>query len=138
MIKDEIKNIKQGPGDLRKFGLTIGTVLLLIACFMIWKHKHYGYYFLLIGDILALGGIFFPVILRPLHKAWMTLSILLGWVMTRVILSVLFYLVITPIGLIARLSGKQFLDLKIDKSRASYWEKRKNVPPTPEDYERQF
>jgi hypothetical protein len=138
MIIDEIKNIKQYPRDLRKFGLTIGTIILLIACFLIWKHKHSGYYFLLIGDILAFFGIFFPIILRPIHKVWMTISILLGWVMTRVILSVLFYLVITPISLIARISGKQFLDLQIDKSRASYWEKRKNIPPTRKDYERQF
>jgi hypothetical protein len=138
MIKDEINNIKQCPRDLRKFGVTIGTVLLLFACFLIWKHKHTGYYFLLIGDILVFLGIFFPTILRPLNKAWMTLAILLGWVMTRVILSILFYVVITPISLIARISGKQFLDLKIDKSRTTYWEKRKSAPTTPADYERQF
>jgi hypothetical protein len=138
MIKDEIKNIKQRPGDLRRFGITIGTIILLIACFLIWKHKHSGYYLLLFGDILVLFGIFFPTILQPLNKAWMTLSILLGWVMTRVILSVLFYIVITPISLIARLFSKDFLDLKIDKSRISYWEKRKSTPPTPADYERQF
>lgn len=138
MIKDEIKNIKQSPKDLRKFGLTIGLVLLLIAFYLIWKHKPSGYYFLLIGDLIVGAGLFFPVFLRPLNKAWMTLAILLGYVMTRLILSILFYLVITPISLIARLSGKHFLDLKIDKSRASYWEKRKNVPATPVDYERQF
>jgi hypothetical protein len=138
MIKDEIRNIKQSPRDLRKFGITIGTFLILIACFLIWKYKYFGYYFLLIGDIFVFLGIFFPTILRPLNKAWMTLAILLGWVMTRVILSVLFYIVITPISFIARLSGKKFLDLKIDKSRASYWENRKKVPITPSDYERQF
>jgi multisubunit Na+/H+ antiporter MnhG subunit len=138
MIKDEIKNIKQSPKDLRKFGLTVGTVLLLIAFFLIWKHKPSQFYFLYIGAFLVLAGFLFPSILRPLNKVWMTLAVLLGWIMTRVILSLLFYLVITPISLIARISGKHFLDLKIDKSRASYWEKRKNVPSSPVDYERQF
>jgi hypothetical protein len=138
MIKDEIKNIRQFPKDLRKFGITIGTVLLLIACFLIWKHKPTGYYFLLIGDLLVFFGVYFPTILRPLNKAWMTLAILLGWIMTRVILSIIFYLVITPISLIARIFGKDFLDIKIDKSRASYWEIRKNSPQTKVDYERQF
>jgi Saxitoxin biosynthesis operon protein SxtJ len=138
MIKDEINSIKQSPKDLRKFGLTVGIVLLLIAFFLIWKHKPSQFYFLSIGAILILSGLLFPLILFPLNKVWMTLAILLGWLMTRVILSVLFYLVITPISLIARISGKHFLDLKIDKTRASYWEKRKNVPSTPTDYERQF
>ena len=138
MIKDEIKNIKQSPKDLRKFGLTVGTVLLLIAFFLMWKHKPSQFYFLYIGAFLVLAGFLFPSILRPLNKVWMTLAVLLGWIMTRVILSLLFYLVITPISLIARISGKHFLDLKIDKSRASYWEKRKNVPSSPVDYERQF
>src|SRR5664280_1347002 len=138
MIKDEIKNIKQSPKDLRKFGLTVGTVLLVIAFFLIWKHKPSQLYFLYIGGFLVLAGFLFPSILRPLNKVWMTLAVLLGWIMTRVILSLLFYLVITPISLIARISGKHFLDLKIDKSRASYWEKRKNVPSSPVDYERQF
>jgi Saxitoxin biosynthesis operon protein SxtJ len=138
MIKDEIKNIKQSPKDLRKFGLTVGIVLLLIASFLIWKHKPSQFYFVSIGALLVLSGLLFPALLRPLNKAWMTLAVLLGWVMTRVILSVLFYLVITPISLIARISGKHFLDLKIDKSRQSYWEKRKNVPAAAADYERQF
>jgi hypothetical protein len=138
MIKDEIKNIKQSRKDLRKFGLTIGIVLLLIASFLIWKQKPSQYYFLAIGGVLILSGLLFPTFLRPLNKAWMILSILLGWLMTRVILSILFYLVITPISIIARIFGKEFLDLKIDKSRASYWEKRKNVSSTPIDNERQF
>jgi hypothetical protein len=138
MINDDIKNIKQSPKDLRKFGLTIGAVLFLISFFLIWKHKPSQFYFLSIGTILILLGLLFPTILRPLNKAWMTLAVLLGWLMTRVILFFLFSLVITPIGLIARISGKHFLDLKIDKSRASYWEKRKNVPSSPVDYERQF
>jgi hypothetical protein len=138
MIKDEIKSIKQTPKDLRKFGLTVGIVLLLIASYLIWKDKPSQFYFLTIGAFLVLSGLLFPAILRPLNKAWMTLAVLLGWVMTRVILSLLYYLVITPISLIARIFGKHFLDLNIDKSRASYWEKRKNVPSTPADYERQF
>jgi hypothetical protein len=138
MIKDEIKNIKQTTKDLRNFGLTVGIVILLIAFFLIWKQKPSQFYFFSIGVFLVLSGIFFPSILRPLNKAWMTLAVLLGWVMTRVILSLLFYLVITPISLIARISGKHFLDLKIDKSRTSYWEKRKNSVSSPADYERQF
>jgi hypothetical protein len=138
MIKDEIKNIKQTPKDLRKFGITVGIVLLIFGSLLLWKHKPSQFYFLSIGAFLVLAGLLLPTILRPLNKAWMTLAVLLGWLMTRIILSLLFYLVITPISLIARISGKHFLDLKIDKSRTSYWENRKKVHFVPSDYERQF
>jgi hypothetical protein len=137
MILDEIKNIKESPKDLRKFGLTIGIVLLIIALILIFNSKPSRFFFLSIGLIFILAGLFAPKVLRYLNRSWMTLAIVLGWIMTRVILSVLFYIVITPIGLIARISGKKFLDLKIDKTRASYWEKRNNKS-IPADYERQF
>ena len=68
----------------------------------------------------------------------MMLAILLGWIMTRVILAILFYLAITPIGLIAKLARKDFLGLKIDKLHESYWVKRDKKNLKPIDYERQF
>jgi hypothetical protein len=138
MIKDEIKNIKESPKDLRNFGITVGCVLILIFCFLFWKHKPSQLYFLAAGGILILLGLLFPSTLRLLNKVWMIFSILLGWLMTRVILSFLYYLVIFPISLIARMFRKNFLELKIDKASTSYWEKRKNAPSSKIDYERQF
>ena len=68
----------------------------------------------------------------------MGFALILGSIMTRVILSVLFYLVITPIGLISKLSGKDFLDLKFDKSVSSYWIPRKKIIFEKANYEKQF
>jgi hypothetical protein len=68
----------------------------------------------------------------------MSLALILGWFMSRVILIILFYLVITPIGLFAKLFRKRFLELKINKSAKTYWEKRENIIKQPIDYERQF
>jgi len=138
MIKDEIKNIKESDNDLKKFGLTIGIILLLIAALLFWKQRPSFIYFFPVGLFLVLTGFFTPALLRPLNKGWMSFSILLGWVMTRVILSVLYYIILTPIGIMAKISGKHFLDMKIDKSRESYWEKRTKVEIIPADYERQF
>ncbi len=83
-------------------------------------------------------GLAAPIILWPLQKIWMMVAVILGWVMTRIILSILFYLVITPISLLGRLFGKRFLDLKIDRSATSYWIKRENKPTEPADFEKQF
>ena len=62
----------------------------------------------------------------------------MGWVMTRVILTILFFTVLTPLGFIAKLFGKNFLDLKLDKEQNSYWEIREKKEIKPIDYEKQF
>ena len=138
MILEEIKSIKESKEDLRKFGYTVGGALIVIGGLLFWLGKASYIYFAVPGILLILGGLIDPQILRPLNKVWMTLAILLGWVMTRVILTTLFYLVITPIGLIAKLARKDFLNLKIDKQEESYWVKRERKSFKPIDYERQF
>ena len=138
MIIDEIKNIKETKKDLRKFGLTVGIVLLVIAGILFYKQKDSYFYFGIIGLLLIITGLISPVILKPLNKIWMTLAILMGWVMTRVILILLFFLALTPIAIIARIFRKKFLDLKIDKLKVSYWDIREKKEIKPMDYERQF
>jgi hypothetical protein len=138
MILEEIKSIKESKEDLRKFGYTVGGALIVISGLLFWFGKASYIYFAVPGILLILGGLIVPQLLRPLNKAWMTLAILLGWVMTRVILTILFYLVITPIALIAKLARKDFLNLKIDKQEESYWVKRERKSLKPIDYERQF
>ena len=138
MIIDEIKNINETEKDLRKFGITVGTVLILIAGLLLWKDKNSYIYFGIIGALLILTGFIKPVILKPLNKIWMTLAILMGWVMTRVILIILFYIVVTPTAFFAKVFKKNFLDLKVDKSRNTYWEIREKKHTVPADYEKQF
>ena len=67
----------------------------------------------------------------------MTFAVILGWVMTRVILGVVFYLIITPIGLITRLIGEDFLDLN-KKKLDSYWNYRDSSNELNQDYRKQF
>ena len=135
-MNEEIKNIKSEKSDLRKFGIIVGTVLLIIAGLLFWKEKESFQLFLAIGIVLFVAGIALPFILKPIYWVWMVFATILGWFMTRVILSLLFYAVLTPIGLIARLFGKQFLGLKMDGSKQSYWSMRK--VETSKNYEKQF
>jgi hypothetical protein len=87
--------------------------------------------------LIILEFIAIPV-LRPFHKLWMTLALLMGFVMSGVILTILFYLVLTPIGLVARIVGKKFMPLGFDKNASTYWEKRSINTKQKIDYERQF
>ena len=138
MIIEEIKNIKSGKSDLRKFGITMGIVLILLGGLFLWREKGYYFYFFIIAAAFVVPGLAVPFVLKPIHAVWMTMSIILSWIMTRVILSVLFYLVVTPTRLLAKLLGKQFLDLKIDKNASSYWISKKELKLNKADYKRQF
>lgn len=138
MIFEEIKDIKSGKKELRQFGITVGIVLGLLGGLFLWREKEgYFYFFILSASLLSLG-IVVPILLKPIHKVWMTLAILMGWFMTRVILCILFYLIITPIGLLAKLFGKDFLSRKFDKTAGSYWIIRKSSGFDKKSYEKQF
>lgn len=138
MLKEEFKHIKESKTDLRKFGLTVGIILAGIGALLFYFEKPSAIYFTIIGGLLILLGILFPQLLKLINKVWMSLAIVLGFIMTRVILTTLFYLVITPIGLIAKIFGKKFMELKYDSSAKTYWEKRSSIQKKPIDYERQF
>jgi hypothetical protein len=135
---EEIKNIKSEKSDLRKFGITIGLFLMILAGVLFWRGKETFEIFLVSGLALLALGLTIPVVLKPIYWIWMILAVILGWVMTRVILSLLFYIVITPIGFFSRLSGNRFLDLDWDKSKDTYWNYRTTNQLNREDYERQF
>lgn len=138
MFKEEFGNIKETKKDLRKFGLTVGSVIAVIGIVLFYFEKSSAVYFAVIGGILIFIGVVFPRLLKQLNKFWMGLAIVLGFIMTRIILTTLFYLVITPIGFIAKIFGKKFMILKYDTSAETYWEKRSIIQKKPIDYERQF
>jgi hypothetical protein len=138
MIIEEIKSIKSGKRELKQFGITIGVVLGLLAMWCVWRGKE-GSYPLLISSVLFFSlGFIFPLLLKPVQKLWMSLAVLMGWLMTRVIVTILFYLVVTPIGLLAKVCGKDFLNTKIDKNTNSYWIPKKIAGPDEKNYENQF
>ena len=137
MLLNEILSIKSSRKELKSFGLTVGIVLIALGALFFWKDKSYYLYVGGIGAALVLLGLTAPLILLPVQKAWMCLALLMGWVMTRVILTLLFLLAIIPIGIITKMMGKDFLDRKIDPSKDTYW-----IPRGPkrarESYENQF
>ena len=135
---EEIKNIKSEKSDLRNFGIIVGIILLIISGFLFWKEKESFQIFLTIGIALLLTAIAKPPFLKPFYRIWMIFAIILGWFMTRVILSLLFYVVFTSIGLTLRFFGKQFLELRWDKSKESYWNFRTEEHLKKENYEKQF
>ena len=135
---EEIKNIKSKKNDIRNFGLIIGAVLIAIVMLLFWKEKQSYDILMIVGIILCVTSLILPVILKPFYFAWMTFAVILGWFMTRVILSLVFYGIITPIGLFSRLVGKEFLNLKLNKTENTYWNHRRKHSLKKANYEKQF
>lgn len=120
-IKKELASLPTDERALRKFGLTVGAVFLALALFLLWRKVEWGVYLAFLGGPLVLLGAALPRILRPVYIAWMAMALAIGSVMTAVLLSVFFIVVITPVGLFFRLIGRDVLKRKFDRQAATYW-----------------
>jgi hypothetical protein len=107
----------KGPANPeRSFGVSVGTVLCVIAAVLWWRHRVTRAEIVGgIGVVLLLGGLLAPRLLKWPSALWWRFSRALGYVNARVLLSILFFLVLTPIGLAWRLLGKDPLARRRDR-----------------------
>jgi hypothetical protein len=138
MLKEELKLIDKSDEAVKKTGLTVGVVLILVSMLLWYLGKTSFIYFSIIGGLFVILAFIAIPVLRPFHRLWMMLALAMGFVMSRVILSLLYYLVLTPIGLLAKIVGKKFMPLGFDKNAPTYWKKRENTAKQQIDYDRQF
>jgi len=137
-IIDQIKEIDTAPKKIRDFGITFFAVFVLIGGILLYKGRTLGYIGFGLGLLFLASGIWAPGTLRPLYRIWMGLAVVLGFFVSRFILCVLFYLVLTPIGIIMRLFGKDFLNQRWDKEVESYWIKKKKRLFDKEQYKKLY
>lgn len=124
--------------ELRKFGIGLAVILGVIGGLFLWRGRSAGPYILYAAGLSLLLSIIRPTGLTPIHRFMSWLAPILAWINTRIILTLAFYILFTPIGLLVRLIRKDLLDQKIDKSAESYWIKRQDPPFDPETYKHQF
>ena len=125
--------------ELRRFGITVGGGFLALALAGWWRgHVLPPRLFSTLGALLLVAGLAAPAALGPVRKVWMRAASFLGEVNGRVILTVLFYLVVAPIGLVLRHLVRDPLDRSLADGKASNWISRERQPVDPARYERQF
>lgn len=106
----------------KEFGLIVGGVLVLLSGWWLYRGKYItaDYIMLSVGAVLIFFGLVFPRALVYPNKAWMMLAVGMSYVMTRVILGLVFFLLVTPIGVVKRWLGWDPLSRR-ESRRGSYW-----------------
>ena len=107
----------------RSFGLLFFIVFLIISIWPLSYNGEIRFYSLVISLIFLILGLINSNILKPLNFLWMKFGLLLGKVISPIILGIIFFFVVTPIGLIMKLVGKDLLNLKYNINK-SYWIKK--------------
>ena len=124
LLKDEIEAINMTPQlpSNKKFGFLFSGIFLAFSLYGYFKHESITFIGLplLASGFFLVSSFFFQSLLGPLNKAWFLLGIGLGKVVSPIVLGIIFFGLITPIALIARLIGRDELKLKRPKT-SSYW-----------------
>ncbi|MCX6639474.1 MAG: SxtJ family membrane protein [bacterium] len=126
--------------EIRTWALVFALLLAIIATIqlLVWHHGNGARIFYILAGVFFVPGLLFPVLLRPAYQVWMKFAAALARFNTRLILSVVYFLVFAPIGLILRLFRVDLIKEKFDKSAETYWIRRPQTPFDPSTYERQF
>ncbi|MBW3534324.1 MAG: hypothetical protein KY453_03750 [Gemmatimonadetes bacterium] len=106
---------------LRRFGLIMSGALGALGGFFWWRERALWPWLVALGALFALTGLLSPGLLDRVERGWMALGERLGGVVTRVLLSLTFFLGVTPLGLAGRLVGRRRLALRPDPDTATYW-----------------
>ena len=129
-IREELKHIPSETSDLRSFGLVVGGVFTALW-FLFWGPLPYffdrgGNYPVLavIGITLMVLGAAVPRVLKTVYLGWMGIAVVIGSIVTPLILTIFFFLVLTPVGLFFRLTGRDVLNRKLDRDAPTYWIKK--------------
>ncbi len=117
--------------SLREFGLvTAGMITLVFGLLLpwIWDAASWPLWPWITAATLAIISLTLPNILQPVYHYWMKLAHILGWINTRILLSLVFFLIFLPAGLILRLLGKDPMRRKFDRTEQSYRVESKTLP----------
>lgn len=134
----ELASIKSSNKEMREFGILIGGILIFLAVYMFFKKSEYYLYAAIPGIVLIACGWLVPKLLFWPQKLWMGAAITIGWVMGRVLLSILYLGLLTPISFILKLKKVKLLHLTPDPTEKSYWIIKQNAESDPRRSEKQF
>ena len=117
----------------KSFGLVFFVIFIIIALWPLLNDGNIRIWSIIISIIFLILGLLNSKILTPFNKLWMRLGALLGIIVSPIVMGVVYFGIITPIGLIMKLFGKDVLNLKLDKNKKTYWTLKKKIPSKMKD-----
>lgn len=124
--------------ETRKFGVTAFIFFSCLCAISIWREKEILIYFFGTLAFLGFALLLLPGPLAPLHSAWLKFAHFIGKTVTTILMSIAYYLVITPTALLKRIFGGKPLPLKPDKNISSYWVDRTEPAQPKERFLKRF
>ena len=115
-------------GSDRSFGLIVGLIVAAIGLAPLLRDGGPNLWLLAVATPLVLLGLVAPTALRPLNVLWFRLGLFLGGIVAPIVMALLFFLVIAPIGLLRRLVVRDPLNKRFVPNQDSYWQKRTAKP----------
>jgi predicted membrane metal-binding protein len=133
------KETVQGSSD-RSFGFVMAAFFALVALFPLLHGplSSIRWWALVVAAAFLALALLWTAPLRPLNRAWLKLGLLLSKIVSPVVMMVLFYATVTPVGVLMRLAGKDPLRLRRNAAAASYWIPREPPGPAPDSMKQQF
>jgi hypothetical protein len=125
------------PGSDRNFGLVMAGAFLVLGGVKLWHGHASGLIFLALSALFAAFALFWPARLAPLNWLWFRFGILLHKIVSPIVMAVMFFLVVTPIGLLMRACGRLPLQ-RFDSAASSYWLTRTEPTAPQGSMRRQF
>ncbi len=123
--------------ELRQFGLLVGGVFAVIGLWpVVFRGESSRPWAMILGSLLIVLGVIVPQSLKQVHHGWMKIGHVLGSINTKIILGIIYYLLITPMGLVMRLMGKDSMHRVLAKEATTYRVVR--APRSPQHMRNQF
>ena len=122
----------------RVFGFTLAAVGAVVGALKLWHGHGAGWFWLGAAVVFLILALFWTAPLAPLNRMWLRFGLILYRVVNPVVMALLFFSTLVPMGLVMRAFGRDALRLRRDKAAASYWIPREPPGPSPETMKQQF
>jgi hypothetical protein len=117
--------------ELRSFGLIVGGIFAVIGLWpLLLRGEAVRLWALICAAVLLLPAVVYPIALRPARRVWMAMGHVLGWINTRIILGIVFYGLVAPMGMIMRAFGKDPMRRRFEPEAETYRLARESRPGT--------
>ena len=117
--------------ELRNFGLIVGGIFGLIALWpLVIRGEGIKLWACWVAAVLLVPAVVAPAVLKPVHRGWMKVGHVMGWINTRILLGIVFYGIVTPLGRIGRLLGRDSMNLRVKEPVETYRQVKTLRPPS--------